>query len=54
MGDMSRSFFSSASAFLRASFGMRASLIFFSISSRSAPSSISPSSFWIAFTCSFR
>ena len=54
MGDMSFSFFSSASAFTRASLGMCALLIFFSSSSRSAPSSESPSSFWIAFTCSFR
>ncbi len=37
IGDISRSFFSSASAFLRASLGMCACLIFFSISSRSAP-----------------
>jgi len=54
MGDMSLSFLSSPSAFLRASAGMRAALIFFSISSMSAPSSPSPSSFWIALTCSFR
>ena len=51
---MSFSFFSSVSAFARASFGMCAALIFFSSSSKSAPSSESPSSFWIAFTCSFK
>ena len=39
---------------LRASFGMCDDLMRFSMSSRSAPSSSSPSSFWIAFTCSFR
>jgi len=54
MGDISLSFFSSASAFLRASLGILASLIFFSISSMSAPSSPSPNSFWMALTCSLR
>jgi hypothetical protein len=54
IGDMSFSFLNSASAFASASFDILAALIFFSISSRSAFSSPSPSSFWIALTCSFK
>src|SRR5260363_35722 len=54
MGDISLSFFSSLSAFLCASLGMRAAVIRFPNSPRSLPSSPSPSSFWIALTCSFK
>jgi hypothetical protein len=54
IGDISFNFLNSASTFLRASFGIFAAMIFFSSSSMSAPSSPSPSSFWIALTCSFR
>jgi hypothetical protein len=54
MGDIILSFFSSPMTLPSASFDILAALIFFSISSRSAFSSPSPSSFWMALTCSFR
>ncbi len=54
IGDIMRSFLSSPIALASASFDILADLTFFSISSRSAFSSPSPSSFWIALTCSFR
>jgi hypothetical protein len=54
IGDISLSFFTSELTLVRASLLMPAALIFFSISSMSAPSSPSPSSFWMALTCSFR
>jgi hypothetical protein len=55
MGDMDFSFFSSASALSRASLLNLVALMRFSSSASSFwPSSPSPSSFWIAYICSFR
>ena len=55
MGDINFSLLSSELAFSRASFGMPAALMRFSSSPISfGASSSSPSSFWMAFICSFR
>src|SRR5437899_1518321 len=54
MGDICRSFLSSCVAFSRASFESLVFLILSSISASSSFPSSSPSSFWIAFICSWR
>src|SRR5262245_18556206 len=54
MGDLCRSFLSSCVAFSRASFESLVFLILSSISASSSLPSSSPSSFWIAFICSWR